>query len=169
MSRAQWDSGNRKPQDAISRKRYEMAIDRFGRLGGSDVLEVALATSAGMQARIITWGAVLRDLVVPGPRGPQRVVLGLDTIEDYVAHSPYFGAIVGRYANRIGQARFRLDGVVHRLTANENGNQLHGGPAGFGRRLWSVVDRADNAVTLALVSGGGDMGYPGRLAALCTY
>jgi aldose 1-epimerase len=146
-----------------------MPIERFGRSGDTDVLEVTLATAAGTQARIITWGAVLRDLVVPGPRGRQRVVLGLNTIEDYLACSPYFGAIVGRYANRIGQARFRLDGETYRLTANENGNQLHGGPAGFGRRLWTVVDHDDASVTLALVSEDGDMGYPGRLVALCAY
>ncbi len=96
-----------------------MTVERFGRLGDDDILEITLATRAGAEARIITWGAVLRDLVVPGPRGPQRVILGLNSVEDYVAYSPYFGAIVGRYANRIEGARFRLDGKLHRLVPNE--------------------------------------------------
>ena len=146
-----------------------MAVERFGRLGDDDILEITLATRAGAEARIITWGAVLRDLVVPGPRGPQRVILGLNSVEDYVAYSPYFGAIVGRYANRIEGARFRLDGKLHRLVPNENRNQLHGGPAGFGRRVWTLIDHSDASATLALVSNDGDMGYPGRLVATCTY
>lgn len=146
-----------------------MAVARFGQVGGADVLEITLATGTGAEARIITWGAVLRDLVVPGRRGPQRVVLGLNSVQDYVAHSPYFGAIVGRYANRIGQARFGLDGHVYQLTPNENGNQLHGGPAGFGQRVWTLIDCSATSATLALVSEDGDMGYPGRLVATCAY
>src|SRR5918998_5536460 len=104
-----------------------MAVERFGTVEGTDVLEVALRSDAGAEARILTWGAVIRDLVVPSRRGRQRVVLGLNSIEDYVAHSPYFGAVVGRYANRIGHARFTLDGETFRLDANEGRNQLHGG------------------------------------------
>jgi len=145
-----------------------MAIQRFGRLGDADILEITLA-AGGAEARVITYGAVLRDFVVPGPRGPKRVVLGLNGVEDYVAHSPYFGAIVGRYANRIGGARFRLDGASYPLTPNENGNQLHGGPKGFGRRVWTLIDHSPTSATLALVSDDGDMGYPGRLVATCTY
>ena len=122
-----------------------------------------------MEAKILTWGAVVRDLVVPLAGGSQRVVLGLNSIEDYVAHSPYFGAIVGRYGNRIGGARFTLDGETYELDANEGRNQLHGGSMGFGTRLWSIVDRTPSSLTLGLVSEDGDMGYPGRLVATCTY
>jgi aldose 1-epimerase len=147
-----------------------MSIQAFGKVGDAEVLEVALASAAGAEARIITWGAVLRDLIVPSAGGRQRVALGLERIEDYVAHSPYFGAIVGRYGNRIGGAKFTLDGEVHRLEPNEKGrNQLHGGPAGFGQRLWTVIDHQPASATLALVSADGDMGYPGRLVATCTY
>lgn len=146
-----------------------MPTERFGRVGDADVWEVTLATSTGAEARIITWGAVLRDLIVPGRRGPQRVTLGLNTVEDYIAHSPYLGAIVGRYANRIGGARFQLDSEVHDLTPNENGNQLHGGPAGFGQRVWTLIDASASSATLGLVSADGDMGYPGRLVATCAY
>jgi len=150
-----------------------MAIERFGAVDGEDVLQVTLTgPSSGInrvEMRVLTWGAVVRDLVAPSVAGPQRVVLGLNSIEDYVAHSPYFGAIVGRYANRIGGAQFDLNGETCRLDANEGRNQLHGGSMGFGTRLWSIVDHKPASVTLSLVSGDGDMGYPGRLTATCTY
>lgn len=142
---------------------------RFGTFRGAEVSEITLTTKAGARAKIITWGAVVRDLVVPGPHGRQRVVLGLNTIEDYAAHSPYFGAIVGRYANRIGNGRFTLEGCAYELDRNEKSHQLHGGTAGFGRRIWSIAALSEASVTLALVSENGDMGYPGRLVALCTY
>lgn len=146
-----------------------MTIERFGTLNGQDVLQVSLQGPDGMAMQVLTWGAVVRDLTVPGAGGRQRVVLGLNSIEDYVAHSPYFGAIVGRYGNRIGKAQFILNGETYRLDANEGENQLHGGTTGFGTRLWSIVDHTSSSVTLSLVSEDGDMGYPGRLVATCTY
>jgi aldose 1-epimerase len=147
-----------------------MAVQRFGTTDQGEVLEVTLTSAAGAEARILTWGAVIRDLIVPAPHGLQRVVLGFDLIEDYIAHSPYFGAVVGRYGNRIGNARFKLDGESFQLDANEKGRQqLHGGSRGFGTRLWTLIDHQPASATLALVSEDGDMGYPGRLVALCTY
>jgi aldose 1-epimerase len=147
-----------------------MAVERFGRTDQGDVLEVTLASAAGAKARILNWGAVIRDLIVPASRGMQRVVLGLNSIDDYIAYSPYFGAVVGRYGNRIGHARFELDGEAFQLAANEKGRQqLHGGPRGFGTRLWTLLDHQPSSATLALLSEDGDMGYPGRLVALCTY
>ena len=125
-----------------------MTIERFGTLSGQDVLQVSLEGPDGMAMQVLTWGAVVRDLTVPLAGGSQRVVLGLNSIEDYVAHSPYFGAIVGRYGNRIGKARFTLDGETYRLDANEGENQLHGGSKGFGSRLWSIVDHSAASVTL---------------------
>ncbi|AWM88559.1 aldose epimerase family protein [Microvirga sp. 17 mud 1-3] len=146
-----------------------MAIDHFGTLDGRDVWEITLTGPDGMELRVLTWGAVIRDLIVPARQGPQPVVLGLNSIADYKAHSPYFGAIVGRYANRIGQARFTLDGHEYTLDANEGRNQLHGGTDGFGTRHWTIVEQQRSSVTLSLVSDDGDMGYPGRLVATCTY
>ena len=147
-----------------------MGVDRFGSLGDTDVLEVTLRSVAGAEMRILTWGAVIRDLIVPSLRGPQRVVLGLNSIEDYIAHSPYFGAVVGRYGNRIGNARFSLNGHTYHLDANEKGrHQLHGGSHGFGTRPWALLDHRPASATLALVSEDGDMGYPGHLVAVCTY
>lgn len=146
-----------------------MTIDRFGTLDGQDVWEVVLTGPDGIEMRVLTWGAVIRDLVVPTRRGARGVVLGLNSLEDYRTYSPYFGAVVGRYANRIGHARFALGGHTYTLDANEGRNQLHGGPHGFGTRLWTVIDLQPASVTLALVSRDGDMGYPGRLVATCTY
>ncbi len=146
-----------------------MTIERFGSVDGEDVLQITLTGPDGVEMRVLTWGAVIRDLIVPLADGSQRVVLGLNSVEDYIAHSPYFGAIVGRCANRIGGARFTLNGEMYRLDANEGANQLHGGTMGFGTRLWSVIAQSSSSVTLSLVSEDGDMGYPGRLVATCTY
>ncbi|PVE24259.1 galactose-1-epimerase [Microvirga sp. KLBC 81] len=146
-----------------------MAIERFGSVGGEDVLQITLTGPDSVEMRVLTWGAVIRDLVVPTTNGPQSVLLGLNSIEDYIAHSPYFGAIVGRHANRIGGARFTLNDETYKLDANEGPNQLHGGSRGFGTRLWSIVEHSESSVTLSLVSDDGDMGYPGRLVATCTY
>jgi aldose 1-epimerase len=144
-------------------------IRAFGAVDGAPVQEITLRSPDGVTARIITWGAVLRDLVVPTRKGPRHVVLGYDSIEAYVAHSPYFGAIVGRHANRIGQARFTLDGDRHDLSRNEGVHHLHGGETGFGQRVWRVLSHDDASCTLALDSADGDMGYPGALKATCRY
>lgn len=146
-----------------------MSVRTFGTFRGTEILDITLAAD-GIEARIITWGAVLRDLVVPARGGGRRhVLLGLNTLDDYVRHSPDFGAVVGRYANRIGDARFRLGGREVDVVANENGNELHGGPDGFGRRPWALVAHDARRAHLALVSEDGDMGSPGRLFAFATY
>ncbi|MCG7393156.1 galactose mutarotase [Microvirga sp. ACRRW] len=146
-----------------------MAIENFGSVEGQDVFQITLTGPDGVVMRVLTWGAVIRELIVPTVKGPQGVLLGLNSIEDYVAHSPYFGAIVGRHANRIGKAQFTLNGETYKLNANEGVNQLHGGTKGFGTRIWSIVEHTESGVTLSLVSEDGDMGYPGRLVATCTY
>ncbi|HEX8165371.1 MAG TPA: aldose epimerase family protein [Beijerinckiaceae bacterium] len=154
-----------------------MTIARIGSVGGRDIEEVVLRSAAGAEAKVITFGAIVRDLTVPTPRGPQRVVLGLDDLEGYATVARHMGAIVGRYGNRIGGGRFVLDGETFRLDLNENrldpagpGRQhLHGGARGFSQRAWTIVDHTAASVTLALVSQDGDMGYPGRLVATCTY
>lgn len=147
-----------------------MSVHLFGELGNSPVFEVTIASAAGAQAKILTWGAVLRDLVVPSANGAQRVTLGLNSIEDYVAHSPSFGAVPGRYANRIANGRFALDGKVYEL-ARKPGDKhtLHGGPNGFGRRIWKLGEHDASSVTLVLESANGEEGFPGALTATCVY
>jgi aldose 1-epimerase len=128
-----------------------------------------LTSAAGVSAEILTYGGILHALYVPDPAGrPGNVVLSLPDATGYATESPYFGALVGRYANRIGEARFTLDGRVHRLPANDRGHTLHGGPDGFHRRLWQA-EPLPGALRLTLHSPDGDMGFPGALDVTATY
>lgn len=140
----------------------------FGTVNGEPVHRVPIA-GAGIAAEVITYGAALRALAVETAAGPVHVALGYEDLASYVSGAGYVGAIVGRYANRIGGARFSLDGEAYRLAANEGPNQLHGGPEGFSRRVWRLAEAATDRVALELVSPDGDMGFPGRLHARVTY
>lgn len=151
-----------------------MTLRIFGAMpDGTAVHEVELRSASGAIAKIIEWGAVVRDMQVPKKIGGlQRVVLGLNTLEDYRAHSPHFGAIAGRFANRINGGQFMLDGRKHQLPLNQAGkHSLHGGGPGFGfgTRVWRILHHSENSVTLALHSAEGDAGYPGALTVLCRY
>lgn len=143
----------------------------FGTIGDHKVEEITLTNSAGAEAKIITFGAVVRDLRVPLADGAiQRVVLGLETLEDYLNHSPHFGAIAGRYANRIKEGRFLLDGRTHQLPLNQDGkHSLHGGGQGFGKKPWTLLHHDTASVTLGLISPDGDACYPGTLTVTCRY
>ncbi|WP_315836023.1 aldose epimerase family protein [Bradyrhizobium prioriisuperbiae] len=146
----------------------------FGRLPGSAVVErVRLRTPDGFEARIITYGAALQALFVPDRHGEVGdVVLGHDDLASYAAARRFFGATVGRYANRIAGAGFTLDGERISLDANNGPNALHGGLQGFDRRLWTITAVDDGpapAVTLAYRSLHGEEGYPGTLDVSATY
>ena len=141
-----------------------------GEADGAPVHEAVLRSRAGAEARLLTYGAILRDLVVPARNGPRRVVLGFERPEDYRAHADaYLGVIAGRYANRIAHGAFTLDGATHRIAANDGPHALHGGPGGFGKRVWTLAAASEDAVTLTLLSPDGDNGFPGTLAVACTY
>lgn len=143
----------------------------FGTLAdGTPVHEVVLRSPAGAEARIIEWGAVVRDLVVPHGGGRQRVVLGFPRLEDYPDHSPHAGTIAGRYANRIAGGRFTLDGKTYQMPLNQDGRHtLHSGANGFGKRPWTIVHHDEASVTLALISPDGDAGLPGTVNVFCRY
>jgi aldose 1-epimerase len=148
-----------------------MTMRVFGRLVDREIRAVRLATPDA-EAEVLEFGAVVRDLKVRRRDGAmQRVVLGLNSIEDYVEHAPHFGAIAGRYANRIRHGRFRLDGIDYQLRLNQDGrHHLHGGgPAGFGKQPWTMVDHDATSVTLVHVSPDGTNGYPGTLQVTCRY
>ena len=143
----------------------------FGTLpDGREVYRVFLRCGE-MCCELLTYGAALRTLTVPDREGKHiDVVLGYDRAEDYASRdNPYFGAVVGRFANRIGGSAFDLGGVHYALPANEGENHLHGGPDGFGWRLWTVESESENAARLSLTSPDGDAGYPGTLKAEVTY
>jgi aldose 1-epimerase len=147
-----------------------MAKALFGRCDGEPVYEIALRSPSGVEAKILNWGAVIRDLVVPTAQGPQRVVLGLERLEDYVDHSPHLGAVAGRYANRIRNGTFSLDGITYQLDKNFLGKHcLHGGRAAFGARVWELSDWDDHSVTLILISRDGESGFPGTMTVCCRY
>lgn len=144
--------------------------ERFGLMpDGTPVGRITLRSGA-ITARVITFGAALQSLEVPDRRGVvDDIVLGHETLDGYLTHRSFFGATIGRVANRIAGGRFALEGRAVQLPLNEPGATLHGGPEGFDRRNWQVVTVSDGAVTLALTSPDGDQGFPGTVEARVTY
>lgn len=140
---------------------------------GRAVERVLLRSENGLEARVITLGATLQALLVPGMNGRRDdVVLGHDDLAGYLGKRSFFGATVGRYANRIANARFVLDNRTFQLAANNGPHALHGGLQGFDRQLWQISEIEDGlkpAVTLSYVSADGEEGYPGRLDVSVTY
>ena len=155
-----------------------LAVTRepFGRtLDGAPVDLYTLANPSGIAVSVMTYGAAVQQLWAPGHDGRRaNVVLGLPTLGDYVAHGGhYLGAIVGRFANRIAQGRFELDGTICQVPQNDGAHSLHGGTQGFDRRVWqaAVAPATRDRVGLELhyTSPDGEMGYPGTLAVDVTY
>lgn len=142
----------------------------FGTLHGQDVALFTLRAAQGMTATITPYGARLVGLCVPDRNGRMGdVVLGHDDLSGYLAHRTYFGATCGRYANRIAEGRFVLDGRVVQLDRNEGANHLHGGAEGLDRRLWTLAAQDDRQIRLTTTSAAGEMGYPGTLDVATTY
>lgn len=141
----------------------------FGHAPGGQPVECwRLESAAGVAAEILTYGGILHALHVPDLAGRSTsVVLSLPDVQAY-ADGPYLGALIGRFANRIGGARFLLDGRLHRLPANDRGQTLHGGPDGFHHRLWQA-EPLPGALRLTLHSPDGDMGFPGAVDVSATY
>lgn len=141
----------------------------FGNLeNGQAVLAYELANENGMSVRLINYGAIIQSLQVPGKDGnPIDVVLGYDSLEGYVEDTYFLGATIGRYANRIANGEFRLDGKTYKLAKNDNKiNHLHGGNKGFNKQLWKAeeVRSKDGAgVKFSYLSKDGEEGYPGNL------
>lgn len=153
----------------------DTARSAFGRTRDGQAVEaVTLTSRGGMRATIISYGATLQELVVPDPAGrPADVVLGYGDVAAYETAANYFGASVGRYANRIANGAFTIDGRSYRLARNDNGAaSLHGGAKGFDKKVWTiskVESGATAAVELTLVSPDGDEGYPGELKVTARY
>ncbi|HTO30299.1 MAG TPA: aldose epimerase family protein [Pararhizobium sp.] len=142
--------------------------DIFGHLPSGDAVHRVVITGGGLTAHILTWGSVIQDLRLDGHSAP--LVLGFDNLQDHLDHSPYFGATPGRNANRIGGGRFSIDGTEYQLENNENGvTHLHGGSDGLAKRIWDIVELAENRVVLRVVDPDGRAGYPGNCTVTCTY
>lgn len=168
------------PSSAAPQSPPTISKQPFGQVNGVDVDRYTLANANGMQVRILTYGGIIQSIMAPDRLGRSAdVVLGFPTLADYVAHnSPaagggvYFGALVGRYANRIAKGTFTLDGVTYHVPVNNNGNSLHGGINGFDQKVWSATEVPGNGTVglqLSVVSPDGDQGYPGTLTTTVTY
>lgn len=161
------------PRLPVSRHR-PIVEDTFGTLpDGARVSLFRLTNARGSTAQVMTYGGILQSLQVPDRVGRMgEVVLGLDTLPDYLERSRNFGSTVGRYAGRIANGRFDLDGQTVQLDVGTSPHSTHGGPVGFAKRNWTArPDQTDDGpgVVLTLVSPDGDQGFPGRLAISVTY
>lgn len=143
----------------------------FGVTPGGEAVERITLNNGVLSCNILTLGAMLQSLNVPGADGaPVDVVLGCDTVANCLTVGDgYLGAIVGRYANRIARGRFTLNGKEYTLARNNGANHLHGGHTGFSTHVWTVEELAADRVTLSLLSPDGDEGYPGALKVQVTY
>ncbi|TDD86701.1 galactose mutarotase [Actinomadura darangshiensis] len=156
-----------------------IAKEAFGALpDGTKIERYTLGSGHGMKARILTYGGTVQSLDVPDRRGRSgNIALGFGTLDGYLSdafttENPYFGALIGRYGNRIGGARFALDGKTYKLPANDGDNSLHGGAKGFDKRVWKahpVKDKDGVSLSLTYVSPDGEEGYPGTLRTTVTY
>ena len=144
----------------------------FGVLAdGREAALFVLSNANGMDVSITNYGGIVTSLNAPDRHGKiADLVLGFDELDDYLADHPYFGAIVGRYANRIAKGTFRLEGRRFSLATNNRGNHLHGGRVGFDKALWVARIRSNPArLELTHISRDGDEGYPGKLDVVVTY
>ncbi len=140
---------------------------------GETVTQVTLRNANGIEVDVIGYGGIITRLVTPDRDGkPGDIVLGMDSLADYEAGTPYFGALIGRYGNRIANGRFEIDGEVIQLDTNDGDNHLHGGVEGFDKKVWNMtpfVTENSAGVVLKLVSPDGDQGYPGTLKTKVVY
>ena len=133
-----------------------------------------LRNGTGSRVTVSNYGAIVTSMKLQRGGSPMEVMLGFEKMEDYrspayLSRYPWFGCVVGRYANRIANASFILDGKRIQLAANNGKHQLHGGPEGFDKKTWSVREQGNAFITMALRSPDGDQGYPGNLDAQVRY
>ena len=160
----------------ISKKMQVLKIDKiqFGEtMDGTDVDQYILSNNNGMEVRIITYGGIITSWTAPDKNGNYKdIVLGYNTLAEYEAETPYFGALIGRYGNRIAKGKFSLDNQEYTLAVNNGVNHLHGGLKGFDKVVWDAKTNVnDSTVSLELSYLSKDMeeGYPGNLKTIVTY
>lgn len=136
----------------------------FGTHKGSTIYKFVLKNQNGYEIGIINYGAIITNFIVPDKNKTARdIVLGFDTLDGYTAAHPYFGATIGRFANRIGKAAFDIDGTHYKISANEGNNSLHSGPEGFDKKVWDIVSESDTQLVLGYRSPDGEEGFPGNV------
>jgi aldose 1-epimerase len=141
---------------------------------GVEVTEYTLTNANGVEVKIITYGGIITSIQLPDRmHEKENVVLGFDNLQDYETKNPYFGCITGRYANRIAEGKFTLDGTEYQLDVNNGPNSLHGGLKGFDKVVWTVTEEITGTegvgIVLNYVSPDGDQNYPGELDTYVTY
>jgi len=146
----------------------------YGKLpDGREVFQYTLKNAAGVEVKIINYGAIVTSIKVPDRDGKLAdIVLGYDSLSGYLGDNAFLGAIVGRYGNRIGKGKFKIDGEEYQVTVNDGENHLHGGKVGFNKVLWDakvVSSTAEPALALTYVSPDGEEGYPGTVTLTVTY
>lgn len=148
-------------------------IEHFGEVDGEPIQLYTLTNANGMQVRATNYGGIITHLFVPDAEGNlEDVVLGYDSVDGYLDESPYFGAIIGRYGNRIADGEFSLDGETYTLATNNGPNHLHGGERGFDKVVWDATtfdEGNERGISFTYTSPAGEEGYPGTLNARVTY
>jgi len=151
----------------------EIMKEPFGKAGGKEVFLYTLSNGNNIKVKITNYGCIITSIVMPDTAGKLGdIVLGYDSLSGYVANSPYFGAIVGRYANRIAKGKFTLNGKNYQLAVNNGNNSLHGGVKGFDKVVWDAKETRDSKgarLELSYLSRDGEEGYPGNLKVKVTY
>lgn len=144
----------------------------WGEFDSSKVYLYALTNSKGTEVKITNYGGILTSFVTADKNGNKSsIIIGFDSLSGYLAKPPYFGALIGRYGNRIGDAKFTLDGKEYKLAANNGKNHLHGGLKGFDKVVWTSTVTNDTvpSLTLSYLSKDGEEGYPGNLKVTVVY
>lgn len=158
----------------VEKKAVQIEKEYYGTTKeGKEVVRYTLSNDSGMKVHIITFGGIITHLYVPNATGGLNdVVLGYDSLSDYEKGSPYFGALIGRYGNRIADGTFTLDDQTYSLVQNDGKNHLHGGTKGFDKVVWSATSRIENdkaVLQLNYLSKDMEEGYPGNLNTDVTY
>jgi aldose 1-epimerase len=165
---------SKKAQDDHAKPPFTVSSGFYGvTQGGDSVALYTFANRKGMEVKITNFGGIVTELRVPDSNGKiEDVVLGFDNLKDYESNDPYFGAIIGRYANRIANGKFTLNGVTYTLASNNDANHLHGGLKGFDKVVWQAgtfVNDSTCGLVLEYVSKDMEEGYPGNLKTTVTY
>lgn len=137
---------------------------KFGKVDDKDIYEYTICHK-NLELHVLNYGGIIRSLIYKGT----DVVLGYDSIEEYIDDVNYFGALIGRNANRIGNAEFTLNGKLYKLNKNDGNNNIHGGFCGFNKKVWGVEEAGENKIIFTLTSVDGDEGFPGEVNIKVTY
>ncbi len=152
--------------------KFSISEEPFGTIEGETITKYKLTNPGGMQVSIINYGGTVTEIITPDKAGSKgNIILSYDSLSGYLQKgNPYFGCLVGRYGNRIANAKFTLDGKTYTLAANNDGNSLHGGNKGFDKVVWKAEKlEGDSSLQLTYTSKDGEEGYPGALTVKVIY